>query len=179
MRLEITSESHNRVDWVVRTKILWLEAGLVLGVLISTIIIASTASPIRWRVVSWLIGTAVVVAGILAATTPLHERGFVERLPEGGALVLTRTWIPIGAREAITIPVDLIAGFKYEVSVFQDSDEDRYSMARLWVNRLSDTPVKLTAWLDPETVSNLGEALGKACRCEVDRGDSIESEVGM
>ena len=38
MRLEITSESHNRVDWVVRTKIIWMEAGLILGVFIATII---------------------------------------------------------------------------------------------------------------------------------------------
>ncbi len=179
MRLEITSESHNRVDWVVRTKIIWLEAGLVLGVFIATIIIASTASPIRWRVVSWLIGSAVLIAGILAATTPLSERGSVERLPEGGELILTRTWIPIGSRRALSIPVDLISGYKYEVSIFQDSDEDRYPMARLWVSRKSDPPVKLTGWLDPETVSQLVEALGKACRCEVDRGDNVMSEEGM
>lgn len=172
MHLEITFESHNRVDWVVRTKILWIEIGLVLGVMISTSIIASTASPIRWRVVSWLIAVSTLIAGILAATTPMRERGFVERLPDGGDLILNKIWIPIGSRKALTVSVDMISGFKYDVSIFQDADEDQYRMARLWVMRKSDTPLKLTGWLDPETVDSLGEALGKACRCEYVRGDT-------
>jgi hypothetical protein len=172
MHLEITFTSHNRVDWVVRTKILWIEISLILGVLVAVSLLASTASPIRWRVITILIAIASIIAGILAATTPVIERGFLERLPDGGELVISKFWIPIGPRKALMLPVDDILGFRYEVSVFQDSEEDRYPMARLWVIRKVDSPQKVTGWLDPEGVDSLGDALAKACRCEYDRGDT-------
>ena len=173
MNLEITSTSHNRVDWVVHTKILWIEIALICSVFIAAILLASTASPIRWQVITILISVSALIAGVLAATTPVNERGYLERLPDGGELLVSKFWIPIGPRKAMTVPVDAISGFKYEASIFQDSDEDRYPMARLWVIRKQDIPLKLTGWLDPETVNDLGDALSKACRCEYDQGEPV------
>ena len=176
MDLEITSQSHNRVDWVVRTKILWIELGLIIFVSITVILLASTASSLRWRVVTILISVGVLVAGVLAATMPLRELGFLERLPDGGELVLNKTWIPIGRRRALMVPVDDIAGFRYDESDFQDSEEDRYHMARLWVIRKSESQLKLTGWLEPEIVKELGDALAKACRVEYDHATLEISE---
>jgi hypothetical protein len=178
MHLEITSTSHNRVDWVVRTKVIWMEIGLVSGVFITAVLLASTASPIRWRVITILISVSALIAGILAATTPVNEHGFLERLPDGGELILQKFWIPIGPREAVTIPVEEISGFKFEASIFQDSAEDRYPMARLWIIRKEDGPVKLTAWLEPESVNELGDALAKACRCEYDQ-EAFKTIAGL
>jgi hypothetical protein len=92
-------------------------------------------------------------------------------LPDGGELLLKKFWIPIGPRTALEVPVDEIMGFKYEMSEFQDSDEDKYTLARLWVLRNSGNPRKLTDWMDPDTVNHLGDALSKACRCEYNQGE--------
>jgi hypothetical protein len=171
MFLEITSTSHNRVDWIVRTRILWIEVSLVIGVFITASLLASTPSSIRWYVISVLIAVATVMAGLLAATTPVNEHGSLERLPDGGELVLTKFWIPIGPRKSLKIPVDDIAAFKYESSIFQDSKVDKYPMSRLIVLRKEGKPLRLTGWLEPDTVSELGDALSKACRCDYIRGD--------
>ena len=166
MRLAITSQSHNRVDWVVRTKILWIELGLTIFTALSSILIASTTNPLRWRVIFSLIGIGAMIAIVLAATTPISERGTLERLPDGGQLMQYKLWIPVGRRKVLEIPVEEIDGFRYEETTFQDSDEDRYRMARLWVIRKSEQELKLTLWLDPEAVYALGDALTKACRCD-------------
>ena len=171
MNLEITSTSHNRVDWVIRTKILWIEISLICGVIIAAFLLASTSSPIRWQVITVLITMSVVIAGILAATTPLIERGYLERLPDGGELLLSKFWLPIGPRKALTVPVDEISALKYEESEFQDSEEDKYMLARLWIIHKSEAPLQLCSWLDPETVNKLGDALAKACRCDFDQSE--------
>jgi hypothetical protein len=172
MFLEITSTSHNRVDWIVRTRFLWIEVGLVIGVFIAASLLASTPSLIRWHVISVLIAVSTLMAGILAATTPVNERGSLERLPDGGELVLTKFWIPIGPHKSLEIPVDDIAAFKYESSVFQDSQVDKYPMSRLLILRKVGKPLRLTGWLEPEAVLELGDALSKACRCDYIQGDA-------
>jgi hypothetical protein len=102
---------------------------------------------------------------MFAATTPVNERGYLERLPDGGELILTKFWLPIGPRQSLAIPVEHIDNFRYEVSEFQDSVEDKYHLARLWVVMKTEETRTLTRWHKPDAVKDLGDALAKACRC--------------
>ena len=166
MQLEITSQSHNRVDWIVRTKILWLELALITFATVTVLLLVTTASPLRWWVTAIFLGVAVLVAVALAATTPYREIGSLERTPEGGMLELHRVWLPVGKRPAVTIPVQDIIEFRAETAQFQDAVEDQYRLARLWVIGQAGSHQLLTGWLAPESAYELGEALSKAARCD-------------
>lgn len=166
MQLEITATSHNRVDWVIRSKIIWIEIGLILGVTITSLLLAYTGSPVRWRLIAVLVTFAVIIAGVLASTNPVTQRGVLERLPDGGELVVTKFWLPIGPRKALVLPVDEIEVFRYQSDTFQDADSVPYQMGQLWIHEKSGKRHKLTGWLDPNAVMNLGEELAKASRCE-------------
>ncbi|MDF1512578.1 MAG: hypothetical protein P1S60_02090 [Anaerolineae bacterium] len=173
MQLEIISQSHNRVDWVVRTNLLWLELASVCFVTLTSLLLLSTDSPIRWWVTGLLIGVSVLVTAVLAATTPHSEIGVLEREPDGGVLTLHKVWIPIGKKQALMVPVEDIVEFRSETAQFQDSDEDRYLLSRLWVIGKDGSHQHLTHWLDPDSVSTLGDVLSKAARCEYERGEVL------
>jgi len=164
MKLEITDETHNTVDWQVRWPVVWIELGLLLGLSVLTAFMLISTHPARWI---WLgtVGGLILIIGVgIAATTPVREMGHLERLPDGGELELTYVWLGLGKRTVIALPFDELVGFAYEAQDFERTERSIYTMARLWATTHDRGVLRLSAWGAPDKVELLGEALSKAAR---------------
>jgi len=164
MKAAIVEEAHNRVVWEVKTSLLWIELGLFIGGACAAALIVVTPSPLRWTLAGVLAVLVMGVGAFLALTTPLAERGELERTLDGGSISRTRWWLFFGKRLAWEAPLDAVAGFHPDPRVFEDTAEQTYTMSRLMVLLADADPVPLTDWLDPQSVLGLGESLTKAAR---------------
>ncbi len=164
MKATIIEEAHNRVVWEVKTSLLWIELGLFVGGMCAAALLVVTPSPLRWTLAGILMALVIIVGAFLALTTPLAERGELERTLDGGSVSRIRRWLFFGKRLAWTAPLEVIVGFRPDPRTFEDTDEQTYTLSRL-VALLADTdPAPLTDWLDPQFVAGLGESLTKAAR---------------
>lgn len=164
MRIALTEESHNHVDWEVRWPLLGMEAGLLIGLVVFYLLVIPSPSPARWTLVGITTGVVIGVGVLLAALSPLVDRGHLERLPEGGDLKRTKVWPLIGERLMLDAEIDDIAGFEIEETLFEDAPPTTYGLARLWVVTKEGQRHTLTAWAQPETVAELQHALERALR---------------
>lgn len=168
MKLEITDESHNRVDWLVQWPVLWIEVGLWGGLSVLTVFILLVNHPARWIWLGAVGGLTLIVGVALAATTPIREEGHLERLPDGGELRLIRVWLGFGRRTVFVLPFQELVGFVYESQDFQRTEQSIYTMVRLWASTQDDGALRLSAWGRPSELEPLGEVLSKAARRPLD-----------
>ncbi len=164
MKATIVEEAHNRVVWEVKTSLLWIELGLFIGGMCAAALLVVTPSPLRWTLAGILMALVFIVGAFLALTTPLAERGELERTLDGGSVSRTRRWLFFGQRLAWHAPLEAIAGFRPEPRTFEDTDEQTYTLSRLVAIVPDAAPEPLTDWLEPQFVVGLGEALTKAAR---------------
>jgi len=165
MKATIVEEARNRVVWEVRTSILWIVLGLFLGGLCMAVFLILAPLTPRWDLAGAALALAVGVVAFLALTTPLAERGELERTLDGGSLTRARQWLLFGQRPAWQVELESVVGFRPEVRVFEDTGEQTYARSRLWVFLTDADPLPLTDWLDAPFVHTLGESLAKAGRC--------------
>ena len=168
MDIEITEDSRNQVSWEVRTPLLSIEFGLLIGLVIFAIIVLPTPSRVRWLMVV-LVGAGVLITSLyLALTTPISERGRLVRKPYGaedrGEARREQLWLLGGKWVSWVVPLEAVTGFWLEVRRFEALGERSYYMARLWVRPLDCEPVLVTSWGRPQEVEDLGMALAKTSR---------------
>ncbi len=171
MRIVIVEESHNRVTWQSRSPMLWIEVGLLLGILSVVALLLASPSPVRWHVMAAVISLLLILAVVIALTTAPADRGILERLPEGGTLFRARVWPFVGDRPVVEADLESITAFEIETEVFEESAAELYRLSRLWAVAGGENRHCLTNWADTESVNVLGVALAKASRL------SFESEA--
>jgi hypothetical protein len=162
--IALTEESHNHIDWEVRTPVVWYEVGLLVGALFFAVLAVLSPSPLRWQAIGLVGGLLLIAAVALAVTTPMVDRGHLERLPEGGEVRRSRVWLFLGERPVLAWPLDDVVAFQMEGEIFEDVSPTTYRLARLWVVSREGDRRRLTQWASPASVRSLGEALGKAGR---------------
>jgi hypothetical protein len=167
MRIALAEESHSHVDWESRSSIVWIEVGLLLGVIVFSLLAIPSASALRWPAVSAVGVIALAVGGLLAATTPVADRGHLERTPEGGDLKRSKVWLLIGTRAVIDIALEEIDRLEVENETFEDVPPAIYRQSRLWAVAKDGSRYCLTDWAEADSVVDLGNALGKAGRREL------------
>jgi hypothetical protein len=165
MKATILEEAHNHVVWEIRTSILWIVLGLFIGGLCAAAFLILAPVAPRWDLASVVMALTIVVVVFLALTTPLAERGELERTLDGGSLVRIRHWLFFGQRPACQAELESVVGFRPEARVFEDTGEQTYTHSRLWVFLTDADPRPITDWLDALFVHTLGESLAKAGRC--------------
>lgn len=165
MKATIVEETHNRVVWEIRTSTLWIVLGLFLGGLCIAVCLVLVPLTPRWDLVGAVLTFALGVAVLLALTSPLAERGELERTLDGGSLARVRQWLFFGQRPAWQAQLESVVGFRPEVRVFEDTGEQTYTRSRLWVFLTENDPLPITDWLDAPFVHTLGESLAKVGRC--------------
>ncbi|MBN1248056.1 MAG: hypothetical protein JXC32_10395 [Anaerolineae bacterium] len=164
MRIVLTEESHNHVDWEIRWPLLKMEIGLLVGLVVFLLIVIPSPNPARWTVVGVVTGVVILIGVLLAALSPLVDRGHLERLPEGGDLKRTKVWPLIGERVTLDAELDDIAGFEVEQALFEDAPPATYQLARLLAVTTDGERRALTVWAQPESVAQLARALERAHR---------------
>lgn len=172
MQFQITEESHNRVAWEIDLPLLRLEIGLLIGLLVcvALVIILPAFRPFGWFLTGGVMTGIVGGMVYLALTTPLRERGLMERPPEGGVVRRDRQWIFGGEGTALEVPLDEVTGFTVEEQIFEETGGTTRTLARLWVLRQHVDPENeptselLTDWLEPETAQAFAVTLSQAAR---------------
>jgi hypothetical protein len=164
MRIDIVEESHNRVDWLSRSPVLWIEAGLLMGLIVVAVLLLSSPSPLRWQVMGAVTAVLLTLAVVVAVATPPLERGHLERLPDGGTLSRARVWPLVGKRPVVEADLETLTGFEIETQVYEESAAECYGLSRLWALTGGEDRYCLTQWADTESVHTLGVALAKAGR---------------
>ena len=164
MRIVLTEESHNHVDWETRSPVVWMEIGLLVGILVFSLLVMPSASTLRRQAVSVVAAIILALGGLLASTTPVADRGHLERLPEGGDLKRSKVWLVVGARVVVEVALEDIDGFEVEVETFEDVPPTIYRQARLWAVASDGSRHYLTDWAEIDSVSDLGSSLEKASR---------------
>jgi hypothetical protein len=164
MKIQITDEAHNRVDWIVRTPLVRILLGVLVGWASFAALVVTSPSPLRWPLVGSVSAVVVIVVLILAFTTPVRERGYLERTIDGGDVQRVKRWLLAGKRVAWETPLDTISGFQMELRNFEESPEHIYTLARLWVVLTDDSLALLTDWAEPQVVQALGTSLARAGR---------------
>lgn len=165
MKATIMEEAHNRVVWEIRTSILWIVLGLFIGGLCIAVFLVFAPLTPRWDLAGVALTLVLGVAALLALTTPLAERGELERTLDGGSLARVRQWLFFGKRPAWQAELESVVGFRPEARIFEDTGEQTYTCSRLWVFLTDADPIPITDWLDAPFVQILGESLAKAGRC--------------
>lgn len=157
-------EGHNRVDWERHSSVIWIEVGILIGALAFTGLIVTSPSPMRWYLIGAVAGVLLIIAVLIALTTPLIDAGYLERLPEGGDLQRWKVWLGVGSRPEFDLPLEDVTGFVMETQLFEDTPRDTYVLSRVWAVLASGERRALTAWIPSETAEHLGEALARAGR---------------
>ncbi len=164
MQIALTEESHNHVDWEAKRPVVWMEVGLLAALLVLALLVIPSPSQRRWLVLGGAAAVFVALGVLLAATSPLADRGHLERLPEGGDLKRSKVWILVGERLVVDQELDGIAGFEVEQATFEDAPPATYDLARLWAVSMEGHRFSLTEWAEPESVLRLEKALERALR---------------
>ncbi|MCJ7548337.1 MAG: hypothetical protein MUQ30_01480 [Anaerolineae bacterium] len=164
MRIALTEEGHNHVKWEARSPVVWIEVGLLAGILVFSLLVTPSAGTLRRQAVNAVAVIVVALGGLLAATTPLVDRGHLERLPEGGDLKRSKVWLVVGERTVVDVALEDIDGFEVELETFEDVPPAVYRQARLWAVANEGSRYCLTDWAEADSVGDLRNSLGKAGR---------------
>ncbi|HNT76610.1 MAG TPA: hypothetical protein PKH77_16485 [Anaerolineae bacterium] len=164
MLIQITDEVHNRVDWAARTPLIKILLGLLLGWGLLIALLLPTPGKMGIAISLTASILLLLIALILALTTPLSERGRLERTLDGGELYRHKRWLLLGRRVAWQAPLEDISGFQMERQTFEETAAHTYTLARLWAVQTDGNTALLTDWAEPDAVRTLGESLAKAGR---------------
>ncbi len=164
MHIQIVDEAHNRVDWAARTPLVKILVGLVAGWGVLTVLVLPAPGPRTYLVGGIAAGVILFFALFLALTTPLSERGHLERTPEGGEMYRLKRWLLGGKRMTWYALLEDVSGFQMEWQTFEETSADTYTLARLWVVLTDGSTALLTDWAEVDHVRGLGESLAKAGR---------------
>jgi len=134
------------------------------GALVFSLLVTPSASALRRQAVGVVTAIVLVLGALLAVTTPVVDRGHLERLPEGGDLRRSKVWLLVGARTVVDVPLEDIGGFEVEIETFEDVPPAVYRQARLWAVANDGSRYCLTDWAETDSVSDLGNSLAKAGR---------------
>lgn len=165
MKATVVEEAHNRVVWETKSSILWTEIGIIVAGGCVSALLAMTPSPLRWTLVAVIWALVLGIGVVLGLTTPLMERGELERTLDGGTVRRSKRWLITGQRVTWEGPLESVTRFRLEPRTFEETGDRTYALARL-VAIAGAEAAPLTDWLDDAFVLALGESLAKAGRCE-------------
>ncbi len=172
MHIVIIEESHNRVVWEVKTPLLSIEVGALIGLLVFVGVLFLTMSGLRWGLIGGVTTVVLSVAVYLALRMPISERGMLERRPYGsgdrGETRREQHWLLRGKQVAWVLPLEKVMGFWLETQRFEGLSEYPYTMARLWTVAYEEELEPVTHWGDVQEVQDLGMALAKVARRRFD-----------
>jgi hypothetical protein len=106
----------------------------------------------------------------VAVTTPLVEKGHLERLPEGGDVGWAQVWPLVGERARSTAALEAIERFEVETELFEDTAPELYRRSRVWAVSDEGERYPLSSWAEASSALALGEALAKAGRRPLEVG---------
>lgn len=164
MLIQITDEIHNRVDWSARTPLVKILVGMVIGWGLLIALLLPTPGQMGLAISLTASVLLLLIALILALTTPLSERCYMERTLDGGEISRSQRWLLRGRRVAWQSPLDTVSGFQMEQQTFEETAAHTYDLARLWAVQTDGAAALLTDWADPAAIRTLGAALAKAGR---------------
>ncbi|MBN2006703.1 MAG: hypothetical protein JXA21_25340 [Anaerolineae bacterium] len=170
MHIQIVDEAHNRVDWAASTPLVKVLLGLFAGWGILAVLLLPGPGPRTYLVGGVAGGAVLLFALLMALTTPLSERGHLERTPEGGEVYRLKRWLLAGKRMTWYAPLEDVSGFQMEWQTFEETSAATYTLARLWVVLTDGSTALLTDWADVDHVRGLGELLAKAGRRVFEEG---------
>ncbi|OQA13031.1 MAG: hypothetical protein BWY63_03613 [Chloroflexi bacterium ADurb.Bin360] len=100
-----------------------------------------------------------------ALTTPLWERGTMERTPEGGAVRCERRWLLRRELELWEMPLERLSGVGVAIRITEETDGATTSVARLWLRPAEgESLIFVTGWASISSVTSLAETFAKAAR---------------
>ncbi len=172
MEFAIVEETHNRVSWRMRSPVVRIEIGLLVGFVIAAVLVILLPAfrPFGWFVVGAFVLGILGTGLYLALTTPLWDRGFMERLPDGGLVRREQRWVFGGERVTLDLPLDVVTAFEVETALFEGTGGALQTFARLLLLLQDEAvggaarPVPLTDWLEVEVIDALGRSLAWAAR---------------
>lgn len=170
MHIQIVDEAHNRVDWAAHTPLVKTLVGLVAGWGVLAVLVLPSPGPRTYLVVGIAGGVILLLALCMALTTPLSERGHLERTPEGGEAYRLKHWLLRGKRMTWYALLEDVSGFQMEWQMFEETSAETYTLARLWVVLTDGSTALLTDWAEVDHVRVLGELLAKAGRRVFEEG---------
>jgi hypothetical protein len=169
MQIRILDEQHNAVSWELRWPLGQVGAGLLVGMVLAATPLLFVHHALRWYLIA---GVALVVLGValaVALTTPLWERGAVERTPEGGAVSRERRWLLRRAPELWEAPLEAFSGVGVANRITEETDGATTSVARVWLRSTEGDAIQaLTGWASPSSAQALAESFAKAARLSLE-----------
>lgn len=165
MRVRILEEQHNRVVWELRSPLVRILLGFVGGAGAAAGVLALSSHPWRWFLIAAVMLLALGAALFSALTTPLWERGMVERTPEGGAVQREQRWLLRRQPLLWGVPLEYVTGVRTVYQAIEETEGALITWARLCaLVREAESLVPLTGWADPASVEALAVAFVKAAR---------------
>ncbi len=169
MRIQNVEQSHNQVSWQVNTQLLPMLVGMLVALVVSVTLLTLLPNPntLRGVLLAGLILSTLAAALYLALTTPLSEKGLIERTPEGGSVDRTQRFLLQGTKTLLSIPLAEVTAFGVEERTFEQTGGELVTLARLWIHltREGESVMEyLTGWLAPEAIQELAASSAKAAR---------------
>ena len=165
MQIRILDEQHNAVTWELRSPLIMVGSGLLVGTVLMVTVLLFVQSALRGPFIAGVVVLAIAVAVYGALTTPLWERGVMERTPEGGAVRCERRWLLRRELELWEAPLEKFSGVGVATRITEETDGQTTAVARLWLRPAEgDSLIFLTGWASISSVTFLAEAFAKAAR---------------
>lgn len=165
MQIRILDEQHNLVAWELRSPLVKVLLGFLGGLLLAVGVLLFSRNALRWPFIGGAVTLALGAALFTALTTPLWERGVMERTPEGGMVQREQRWLL--RREPVTWDVSLeaLAGLRVTTQTVEETEGYTTTFARLCVRLVdSESLAPLTGWASNASVEALAAAFAKAAR---------------
>lgn len=165
MQIRILDEQHNAVTWELRSPLIMVGSGLLVGTALMVTVLLFVRSALRGPLIAGVVVLAIAMAVYGALTTPLWERGVMERTPEGGAVRRERRWLLRRELETWEEPLEKLSGVGVATRITEETDGQTTSVARLWLRLTEgDSLIFVTGWASISSVTSLAETFAKAAR---------------
>ncbi|HQF00340.1 MAG TPA: hypothetical protein PLG06_11485 [Anaerolineae bacterium] len=169
MQVKILDEQHNAASWELRRPVVEIELGILGGMLLIITGLFFVQSAVRWPFIAGVATLALGAAFYVAFTTPLWERGAMERTPEGGTVTCERRWLLRRELERWEAPLESVESVGVMRRTVEETDGHVVSAARCYV-RLAEGRilVPLTGWATVESATQLAQSFARAARLPVE-----------
>ena len=169
MQVKILDEQHNAASWELRRPVVEIELGILGGMLLIITGLFFVQSAVRWPFIAGVATLALGAAFYVAFTTPLWERGAMERTPEGGTVTCERRWLLRRELERWEAPLESVESVGVMRRTVEETDGHVVSAARCYV-RLAEGGilVPLTGWATVESATQLAQSFARAARLPVE-----------
>ena len=169
MQVKILDEQHNAASWELRRPVVEIELGILGGMLLIITGLFFVQSAVRWPFIAGVAMLAFGAAFYVAFTTPLWERGAMERTPEGGTVTCERRWLLRRELERWEAPLESVESVGVMRRTVEETDGHVVSAARCYV-RLAEGGilVPLTGWATVESATQLAQNFARAARVPVE-----------